>query len=97
MGRIKVNDVDYVICDKHGRDIWECSAIAEREGREKAIEPGEPADLIDRRYLPVYRALGRDRFIAWLDDGALDHSLDSAFAFAGLNKPKHSKKHKPKL
>lgn len=96
-GRIKVNNVDYVICDKHGRDIWECSAIAEREGREKAIEPGEPADLIDRRYLPVYRALGRDRFIAWLDDGALDHSLDSAFAFAGLNKPKHSKKHKPKL
>ena len=96
-GRIKVNGVEYVICDKQGRDIFECSIIAEREGRDKAIEPGEPADLVDSRFLPVYLALGRERFIAWLDDGALDHSLDSAFAFAGLNKPKHSKKHKPKL
>ena len=91
-GRIKVNGVEYVICDKQGRDIFECSIIAEREGRDKAIEPGEPADLVDSRFLPVYRALGRERFIAWLDDGALDHSLDSAFALAGLNKPKHSKK-----
>lgn len=90
-GRIKVNNVDYVICDKHGRDIYECTAIAVRENREKAIEPGEPADLVDSRYLPVYRAVGRDRFIAWLDDNTLDHTLDSAYAFAGLNPPKRKK------
>ena len=83
-GRIKVNGVEYVICDKHGRDIFECSAIAEREGRTKAIEPGEPADLVDCRYLPAYRALGRDRFIAWLDDHTLDHSIEAAYAFADL-------------
>ena len=92
-GRIKVNNVDYVICDKHGRDIWECSAIAARENREKAIEPGEPADLVDCRYLPIYRAVGRDRFIAWLNDGTNDHSIEAAYAFAGLNPPKRKKSH----
>lgn len=93
-GEIDINGIHYVICDKHGRDIYECSALAQREGREKAIEPGEPADLIDRRYLPVYRAVGRDRFIAWLNDGTNDHSLDSAYAFAGLNPPKQRRKKK---
>ena len=91
-GRIKINGVEYVICDKQGRDIFECSIIAEREGRDKAIEPGEPADLIDRRYLPVYRAVGRDRFMAWLDDDTHDHSIEAAYAFAGLNKPKQISK-----
>lgn len=90
-GEIDINGTHYVICDKHGRDIWECSAIAQREGRSKAIEPGEPADLIDRRYLPVYRAVGRDRFMAWLDDDTHNHSLASAYAFAGLNPPKRRK------
>ena len=90
-GEIDIKGTRYVICDKHGRDIWECSAIAQREGRDKAIEPGEPADLVDSRYLPVYRAVGRDRFIAWLNDDTLDHSIEAAYAFAGLNPPKRKK------
>ena len=62
-GKIKVNDIVYVICNKEGKDIFECSIEAERAGRQKAIEPGEPADLVDERYLPVYRKLGRKKFI----------------------------------
>lgn len=45
-GEIIFNGRKYIIVDKHGRDIYELSAIANREGRQKAIEPGEPADLI---------------------------------------------------
>lgn len=59
----------YIIVDKHGRDLLECSRIAEKEGREKAIEPGEPADLIDSRLQKAYKRLGRDRIIELLRGG----------------------------
>ena len=62
-GEITLDGRKYIIVDKHGRDIYECSAIAEREGREKAIEPGEPADLILATLRFAYRKLGRDRII----------------------------------
>lgn len=45
-GGITFEGRQYIIVDKLGRDLFECSAIADKEGREKAIEPGEPADLI---------------------------------------------------
>lgn len=69
-GCVKFDGADYIIVDKLGRDVWECSAIANREGRSKAIEPGEPADLIWRNLQPHYRALGRDRILELLKDGA---------------------------
>lgn len=62
-GRIRYNGEEYVIVDKKGRDLFECSIIAEREGRAKAIEPGEPADLINKKFLPLYKKYGRDKFI----------------------------------
>ena len=68
-GGIKVEGVDYIIVNKEGKDIYECSAEAEKAGREKAIEPGEPCDLVDRRYVPMYRKLGRDKFIEWVKEG----------------------------
>ena len=55
--------INYVIVNKEGKDIFECSLEAQKAGREKAIEPGEPVDLIDRRYIPVYRKMGREAFI----------------------------------
>lgn len=69
-GCVKFDGADYIIVDKLGRDVWECSAIANREGRSKAIEPGEPADLIWRNLQPHYRTLGRDRILELLKDGA---------------------------
>jgi len=62
-GEVKVNGSRYVIIDKTGRDIFELSAIAAKEGREKAIEPGEPADLIREEFIPLYKKHGRDKFI----------------------------------
>lgn len=60
--------IRYVIVNKEGKDIFECSLEAEKAGRDKAIEPGEPADLVDRRYVPAYRKMGREAFIKMLEE-----------------------------
>ena len=65
-GRIQVFGHEYWIVDKKGRDLFECSAIADKEGREKAIEPGEPCDLIREDFIKVYKDLGRDKFLELL-------------------------------
>lgn len=65
----------YIIVDKYGRDIYECSAIAKREGREKAIEPGEPADLILSTLRFAYRKLGRERIIELIKDGKTEAEI----------------------
>ncbi|MBQ9646110.1 MAG: hypothetical protein IJV24_07120 [Prevotella sp.] len=62
-GHIKVGGHEYVIVNKEGKDIFECSIEAEKAGREKAIEPGEPADLCRRDFMKFYRALGREKFL----------------------------------
>ena len=71
-GRINVKiggeTIEYVIVNKEGKDIFECSAEAEKAGRDKAIEPGEPADLVDKRYVPAYRKMGREAFIKMLKE-----------------------------
>ena len=71
-GEINVNiggeTIEYVIVNKEGKDIFECSLEAEKAGRDKAIEPGEPADLVDKRYIPAYRIMGREAFIKMLKE-----------------------------
>lgn len=64
-GGIKYNGHEYVIVNKDGKDIFECSMIAEKEGRKKAIEPGQPADLCRIDFVPIYRQLGREKFLAF--------------------------------
>lgn len=89
-GRIKWSDITYIICNKEGKDIFECSIEAEEEGRAKAIEPGEPCDLIDERYLPVYRKLGREKFIELIKENQ-DLTPETAFTLAGIEAKKKSK------
>ena len=74
-GGININDKRYIIVNKEGKDLWECSREAEARGRDKAIEPGEPADLILAEWQPIYRALGRDKFIEYIKD---HNNLDEA-------------------
>ena len=74
-GEITFDGRKYIIVDKHGRDIYELSAIAEREGREKAIEPGEPADLILSTLRFAYRKLGRDRIIELIKQGKTEDEI----------------------
>lgn len=69
-GRVIINGEIYIIVNKYGQDLFECSEIAEREGRDKAIEPGEPADLIWSGLHQHYKRLKRDRIIELLKRGA---------------------------
>lgn len=62
-GRIQLNGHEYIILNKEGKDLWECTAEANKEGRDKAIPPGEPADLVRSDFRKLYRKLGRDRFL----------------------------------
>ena len=74
-GEIIFDSRKYIIVDKLGRDLFECSAIAEREGREKAIEPGQPADLILETLRFSYRKLGRDIIIALIKEGKTEDEI----------------------
>ena len=69
-GRVIINGEIYIIVNKYGMDLFECSLIAEKEGRDKAIEPGEPADLIWSGLQKHYKRLGRDKIIELLKSGA---------------------------
>ena len=87
-GRIQFNNNLYIIVDKRGHTIFECSVEAEKLGKEKAIDPGEPADLVMAQYIPIYRKLGREKFLNWLQDESLDHSIEAAYDYVGLKCPK---------
>ena len=75
-GRIRLNDYEYWIVDKFGRDLFECSDIANKEGRSMAIEPGEPCDLCRRDFMKTYRKLGRDRVLELLREGKSKKEID---------------------
>lgn len=62
-GQIKFNGHRYLIVDRHGRDLWEASMAKDREGSDKAIPPGEPADLLRDDFQRYYKKLGRDKFL----------------------------------
>lgn len=87
-GQIKMNGHEYIIVNKEGKDIFELSEIAEKEGKEKAIEPGEPCDLCLRSLVPSYRKLGRDRILELIREYKTEDEI-KAIAF-----PKKTRKKK---
>lgn len=65
-GQIQINGRHYIIVNKQGVTIFELSNPNSKNyvGDDKmAIPPGEPADLVRADWIPVYRKLGRERFI----------------------------------
>lgn len=74
-GGITYNGRKYIILYKHGHDLWECSEIAKREGRQKAIEPGEPADLVLATLQMAYRKLGREHIIELIKEGKTEAEI----------------------
>ena len=69
--KIGGENVSYTIVNKEGKTLLELSEEAEKAGRHMAIEPGEPADLVDNRYIPIYRELGRDRFLTMIENESI--------------------------
>lgn len=80
-GNISINGHVYTIVNKEGKTIFECSFEADEAGRDMAIEPGEPADLVRDDFIKYYRKLGRDRFIEVLEEnpGVSDKVLERRY------------------
>ena len=70
-GGITVKGIHYTLVNKEGKDLFQCTKEADQAGRQYAIEPGEPCDLIDDRYLKKYKELGREDFIQWIKEARL--------------------------
>ena len=63
-GGLKFNGKKYKIVNKHDITLEELSNPMSEHwagNGEYAIPPGEPADLVQEDWLPVYRCLGRDK------------------------------------
>lgn len=74
-GGIHFMEHRYLIVNKEGKDLFELSIEAEKAGREKAIEPGEPADLVLQSLIPAYKKLGRDRIIELVKQGKTEKEI----------------------
>ena len=74
-GGINLDGREYIIVDQLGRDLLECSRIAEKLGKDKAIEPGEPADLVLATLQMAYRKLGRERIIELIKEGKTEAEI----------------------
>lgn len=92
-GGIRLGGEEYTILDKTGRTVFET-----------AIPPGEPADLVQDKWRGVYKALGRDAFLAYIkklpDDGNRAQQLRAAKAHVREMKAKakaEAKRQEPQL
>lgn len=74
-GHIQFMDHEYVIVNKEGIDIFALSIKAEKAGKEKAIEPGEPCDLCLKSLVPSYHKLGRERIIELVKEGKSEKEI----------------------
>lgn len=70
-GGIKVNDHEYILVNKQGISLSELSNPRSKHyvSEGKAIPPGEPADLVRKDWLPIYKALGREETIELVKQG----------------------------
>lgn len=64
-GGMTYNGKQYLIVNKEGATLEELSNPHSKyyvgDGDVKAIPPGEPADLVMKEWVPIYKALGRDK------------------------------------
>ena len=74
-GGINFMGQQYIIVNKDGKDIFELSIEADRAGRTKAIEPGEPADLVLVSLIQSYKKLGRDKIIELVKQGKTEKEI----------------------
>ena len=91
-GRIQFNSHEYQIVNKHGITIFELSDPSSKHyvggGNKKAIEPGEPADLVRRDFITYYRRLGRERFLEVLKEHQQASDTELKKIFKALTKKK---------
>lgn len=85
-GRMKINGHEFIIVNKDGLDIFALSVMAAKSGKEKAIEPGEPCDLVREDFVKYYKKLKRDKFFAVLKEHPTASAEDLKRVMSGISK-----------
>lgn len=70
-GGLKFNGKEYKIVNKNGITVEELSNPMSEHyvgNGEYAIPPGEPADLVNEDWLPIYRKLGREETVRLIEN-----------------------------
>lgn len=96
-GRIQAFGYEYWIVNKDGLDLFALSAIAEKQGKQKAIEAGEPADLVRTDFMQYYRKLKRDKFLEVLKANPNATDKELKVIFKEMTTKKKEKKEEPNL
>lgn len=72
-GGLIINKEQYKVVNKHGITVEELSDPDSEyyvgDGETKAIQPGEPCDLVNVKWIPAYKKLGRERIIKLIEQG----------------------------
>ena len=76
-GHVNVDGHTYVIVNKDGEDVFELSAKA-KPGQKKIISPGDPCDLCRADFVPIYRKLGREQFLKFIQENPDVYSVKQA-------------------
>lgn len=81
-GSIKINGNIYTIVNENGITIFELSAPGSPHyvKDQMAIPPGKPCDLVHNMWIPIYKKLGRDKFIKMVKENP-DITLQDAMKF----------------
>ncbi len=77
-GRINLNGKTYSVVNKEGITVFELSDPTSPHYviGDKVIQPGEPCHLVRLDWIPVYRALGREKTIELVKNNiSLDEAL----------------------
>lgn len=88
-GQINLNGKSYIIVNKQGLTIFELSDPESKHyvgDDNMAIPPGEPCDLVMAEWIPIYKKLGRDKFIELIKQD--DITLEKAKELIKKNKSK---------
>lgn len=73
-GNVRINNAKYIIVNKFGATIFELSTPGGKYyvgDDNMAIPPGEPCDLVRVEWVPIYKKLGRDKFIELIQHGGI--------------------------
>lgn len=84
-GGMNLNGSRFSIVNKEGITVLELSdpSSPHHVKGDKVIPPGEPCDLVREDWIPVYKALGRDRTIELVKSNT---SLDEALSIINEQK-----------
>ena len=96
-GQCRFRGHEYLIVNSRGMDLWECTAEANKLGREKAIPAGESADLVRKDFVKYYRKLGREKFLGVLKENNVATDKELTAIFKELVAVKTKKNEEPNL